>query len=274
MSVLTGPESGTSAAGAEDPSDVALGEGVAAVTMAEDGDLVGCGHEASALPSRAACTPQSVTGTVAPVPGLPGLPGGRRGRARSRAGTVGGAVKGQPKWRRRRPERRPGWTLSPSSSQTWVGSHELLALPSTATRMLQAFTGITPCTGALWLASRWADHAVSGNPASGMHMPLDEPSTSTIAPHAVTGTKTSAASPCCVVGSGCHGQLDELLPSISAITSQTVTGTAASTIPVFCDGPARSGGIAIAPRVPDESDIHRTDGDGARPRRFAPPLRR
>ena len=66
-----------------------------------------------------------------------------------------------------------------------------------------------------------------------MHMPLAEPSASTTTPQAVTGTKASAASPCWVAGSGCCGQSAELFPSISAMTSHTVTGTSASTTPVW-----------------------------------------
>ena len=86
-----------------------------------------------------------------------------------------------------------GTDPAPVVVDTWVGSHELLAVPSTATTTLQAFTGTTPSTGALWLASLVGRSLVSGNPASGMHMPLDEPSASTTAPQAVTGTNTSAA---------------------------------------------------------------------------------
>jgi hypothetical protein len=123
---------------------------------------------------------------------------------------------------------------------TWEGSHELLAVPSTATTTLQAFTGTTPSAGALWLALLVGRSLTSGYPASGMHIPFAEPSTSTTAPHAVTGTKTSAACPRWVAGSACCGQLDELSPSISAITSQTVTGTSASTTPVW----------VLEPRVP------------------------
>ena len=39
------------------------------------------------------------------------------------------------------------------------------------------------------------------------------------------------------MGSDCCGQVEELFPSISAITSQTVTGTSASTVPVCVAGP-------------------------------------
>src|SRR6202042_1086863 len=119
------------------------------------------------------------------------------------------------------------------AAPTCEGSHELLAVPSTATTTLQAFTGTTPSTGALWLASFVGRSLTSGYPASGMHIPLAEPSTSTTAPQAVTGTKTSAACPCWVAGSDCCGQFDELSPSTSAITSQTVTGTSASTTPFW-----------------------------------------
>ena len=75
----------------------------------------------------------------------------------------------------------------------WEGSHELLAVPATATTTLQAFTGMTPSTGALWLPSLVGRSLTRGNPASGMHMPLAEPSTATTAPQAVTGADTSAA---------------------------------------------------------------------------------
>ena len=77
--------------------------------------------------------------------------------------------------------------------ESWAGSHELLAVPSTATTTLHVFTGITPSTGALWFPSVVGRSFTSGNPASGMHIPLAVPSTSTTAPQAVTGTKTSAA---------------------------------------------------------------------------------
>ena len=43
--------------------------------------------------------------------------------------------------------------------------------------------------------------------------------------------------PCWVAGSDCCGQSAELFPSISAMTSQTVTGTSASTTPVWVAGP-------------------------------------
>ena len=160
--------------------------------VAVDGDVVGCGHEASALPWRAACTPHSVTGTVPPVPGLPGLPVDVEAEpgpvqvpsaVPSRAAESAQAETGA----------KTGTDPDPVVVDTWVGSHELLAVPSTATTTLHAFTGRTPSTGALWLPSLVGRSFVSGNPASGMHMPLDEPSASTTAPHAVTGTKTSAA---------------------------------------------------------------------------------
>ena len=117
-----------------------------------EGDVVGCGHEASALPSRAACTPQSVTGTVPPVPGLPGLPVDVEvepvpvqvpSAVPSRAAEIAQAETGA----------KTGTDPAPVVVDTWVGSHELLAVPSTATTTLQAFTGMTPSTGALWLAS-------------------------------------------------------------------------------------------------------------------------
>ena len=63
---------------------------------------------------------------------------------------------------------------------------------STATTTLHAFTGMTPSTGALWLPSVVGRSLTIGKPVSGMHMPLAEPSTATIAPQAVTGAATSA----------------------------------------------------------------------------------
>ena len=57
--------------------------------------------------------------------------------------------------------------------ETCEGSHELLAVPSTATTTLHAFTGMTlSATGAVWLASLVGRSLASGEPASGMHMPL------------------------------------------------------------------------------------------------------
>ena len=182
--------------------------------------------------------PQMVTGTVAPVPGFPAVPIGAKAEpapshvpleSPSRAAATAQIVTGA--------EADAGPV---DVVPTCDGSHELLAVPSTATTTLHAFTGTTPSTGALWLASVVGRSLASGNPASGMHIPFAEPSTSTTAPQAVTGTKTSAASPCWVAGSDCCGQSDELLPSISAITSQTLTGTSASTTPVW----------ALAPLVP------------------------
>ena len=179
--------------------------------------------------------PQMVTGAVAPVPGLPAVPIGVEvepapshvplespSRAAVTAQSVTGAKTG---------------AAPVVVVPTWEGSHELLAVPSTATTTLHAFTGTTASAGALWLASLVGRSLARGKPASGMHIPSAEPSTSTTAPQAVTGTKTSAACPCWVAGSACCGQLDELSPSISAITSQTLTGTSASTTPVWVLGP-------------------------------------
>src|SRR5580698_5066272 len=179
--------------------------------------------------------PQMVTGAVAPVPGLPALPIGAEveptpshvplespSRAAVTAQSVTGAKTGA-----------EPVVVAP----TWDGSHELLAVPSTATTTLHAFTGTTLSTGALWLALLVGRSLTSGYPASGMHIPLAEPSTSTTPPQAVTGTKTSAACPCWLAASACCGQLEELSPSISAITSQTVTGTSASTTPDWVLGP-------------------------------------
>lgn len=189
---LIGPESATRAAGAGVTPGAEAEEGLPTGTVAAEGDVVGCGHEASALPSNAACTPQIVTRTVPPAPGLPGLPvdvevepvrvhvpSAVPSRAAETAQAETGAYSGTD----------PGVV----DVETCEGSHELLAVPSTATTTLHAFIGITPSTGALWLPSLVGRSLVSGNPASGIHMPLDEPSTSTTAPQAVTGTKTSAA---------------------------------------------------------------------------------
>ena len=192
VGALTGPALETRAAGAGAPPEADAEEGVPAGMVAVDGDVVGCGHEASALPSSAACTPQSVTGAVPPVPGLPGLPVEVEvepvpvqvpSAVPSRAAEIEQAETGA----------KTGTDPAPDVGDTWVGSHELLAVPSTATTTLQAFTGMTPSTGALWLPSVVGRSLLSGNPASGMHMPLDEPSASTTAPQAVTGTNTSAA---------------------------------------------------------------------------------
>jgi hypothetical protein len=140
--------------------------------------------------------PQSVTGAVAPVPGSPAVPIGAEpepapsqapfevpSSAAVTAQTVTGA----------KTDAGPAVAVP-----TWVGSHELLAVPSTATTTLHALTGTTPSTGALWLASLVGRSLVNGNPASGMHIPLAEPSTATTAPHAVTGTNRLAACPCWV----------------------------------------------------------------------------
>jgi hypothetical protein len=112
--------------------------------VAVEDDVTGCGHEESALPSKAACTPQSVTGTVAPVPGVPvdvelelepaqvppALPSSAAETAQAEMGAKTG--------------------MDPLGDvvETCEGSHELLAEPSTATTTLHAFTGMTPSTGA------------------------------------------------------------------------------------------------------------------------------
>ena len=114
-----------------------------------------------------------------------------------------------------------------------VGSHELLAAPATATTTLQALTGITPSMGALWLTVSVGRSFTSGNPVSGMHVPFAVPSTSATTLQTVAGAKTSASWPVCATVLGCCGQLAVLFPSISAMTSQTVTGTGASITP-FC----------------------------------------
>jgi hypothetical protein len=200
-----------------------------------DVDTVGPGHDASALPPSAPSMPQTVTGSVTPVPGPPGVPIGivvdsapvhvpleLPSRAAVTAQIVTGALTG----------------TDPVGVVAWCeGSQVLLAEPATATTTLHALTGMTPSTGALWLTSLVGRSLTRGNPASGMHIPLAEPSTSTIAPQAVTGMKTSASWPCWFTSSGRCGQFAELLPSISAITSQTVTGTSASTTPVCVTGP-------------------------------------
>ena len=131
--------------------------------------------------------PQNVSGTVAPLPGLVGVPIGAPVeplptqvplasplRDAATAQTVTGAKTGAD----------PVAVVS-----VWDGSHELFAVPATATTTLHAFTGMTPSTGALWLPSLVGRSLTSGNPASGMHMPLAEPSTSTTAPQAVTGAE-------------------------------------------------------------------------------------
>lgn len=76
VGVLTGPGLATRLTGTGAPPDEAEDDGIPVPEVGEvvDGDVTGCGHEASALPCRAACTPHRVTGTVAPVPVLPGVP--------------------------------------------------------------------------------------------------------------------------------------------------------------------------------------------------------
>ena len=75
VGALTGPglatnDAGIGAAPDEDEDDGPPEPEVGAV----DAAVVGFGHEASALPVSAPWTPQIVTGMVAPVPGLPGVP--------------------------------------------------------------------------------------------------------------------------------------------------------------------------------------------------------
>ena len=113
------------------------------------------------------------------------------------------------------------------------GSHEFDALPATATTALHALIGASPSTGAPWLTSSVGTSLTSGKPALGMHIPVAVPYTSAMTPQTVAGVYRSANWPCCVTVLGCWGQVAVLLPSISAITSHTVTGTAASITP-FC----------------------------------------
>jgi len=109
--------------------------------------------------------PQIVTGAVAPVPGLPGVPIGVEldsapshvpvespSSAAATAQTVTGADTG---------------AEPVAAVPTWEGSHELLAVPSTATTTLHALTGMTPSTGALWLPSLVGRSLTSGNPGVG-----------------------------------------------------------------------------------------------------------
>ncbi len=152
--------------------------------------VVCCAHDASALPLSAASMPQKVTGMVAPVPGVVDVPIGAAVdplpthdalaspfNEAATAHTVSGAVIG----------------ASPVAVvSVCAGSQELFAVPATATTTLQALTGITPSTGALWVPSLVGRSLLSGKAASGMHMPLAEPSTATTAPQAVTGADTSA----------------------------------------------------------------------------------
>jgi len=56
------------------PDQDAVGVAAAEVGLTVDTSVVGCGHEASALPLSAAWMPQTVTGAVAPVPGFPEVP--------------------------------------------------------------------------------------------------------------------------------------------------------------------------------------------------------
>jgi hypothetical protein len=197
-----------------------------------DGEVTGppgIGHEASADPPSAVSIPQIVTGSVTPVPGLPGLPIGRLVepvpvhvpsavpfRAPVTAHTVTGAFTGAD----------PVALVA-----TCVGSHEFEAVPSTATTRLQALTGNTPSTGALWLTLSLGRSFTSVAEPSGMQLAVAVPSTSATAPQAVTGAKTSAACPDCDAVSVSWGQFVVLSPSISTMTLQTVTGTYASTAP-------------------------------------------
>ena len=134
--------------------------------------------------------PQTVTGAVAPVPGLPALPIGAEldpvpvqvaleepSRAAVMAQSVTGAKTG---------------AEPVGVDPTCEGSHELLAEPSTATTTLHAFTGTTPSTGALWLWSLVGRSSESAASLAGWHDPAAEPSTATTTPHAVTGTSASA----------------------------------------------------------------------------------
>src|ERR1700677_2018516 len=134
-----------------------------------------------------------VTGAVAPLPGLPAPPIGVEVEpapshipleSPSSAAVTAQIVKGA------RPGADPDVVVT-----TWEASHELLAVPSTATTTLHAFTGTTPSAGALWLALLVGRSLTSGYPASGMHIPLAEPSTSTTAPQAGTGHKPWAPHP-------------------------------------------------------------------------------
>src|SRR5580700_9427080 len=157
------------------------------VAGVELGDVltVGCGQEAMDVPPRATSMPQMVIGIVTPVPGLPGVPIGPTcvpapvqvplalpSTAAVTAHTVTGTLTG---------------TLPVGVVFRWVGSHWLLAVPSTATTMEHALIGSTPSMGALWLTSLVGRSLTSGKPSTGMHMPLALPSTTAITPHAVIG---------------------------------------------------------------------------------------
>jgi hypothetical protein len=75
VGALSGPGLETTDAGIGAAPDEEADEGLPEPEGgAVDAAVVGFGHEASALPVRAPWTPQIVTGTVAPVPGLPGVP--------------------------------------------------------------------------------------------------------------------------------------------------------------------------------------------------------
>src|ERR1700761_8115860 len=104
--------------------------------------------------------PHSVTGTVPPVPGVPGDP-------------VEVVVDPAPV---QVPSALPSSAADTAQAETRTntgtspddvavaddGSHVLLALPSTATTTLHALTGTTPSTGALWLTSLVGRSFVSG----------------------------------------------------------------------------------------------------------------
>ena len=135
-------------------------------------------------------------------------------------------------------------------------------MPSTATTTLHALTGMTPSTGALWLPSLVGRSLTSGNPASGMHMPLAEPSASTTTPQAVTGTKASAASPCWVAGIGLLRAVCRAVPV--DLRNHVTHGDRDLGIDDarLGRGSARPGGVAVARRVPDETDVDRADAHG------------
>lgn len=200
-----------------------------------EGDVVGSGHAEFAVPPSAASTPQMVTGTDPPVPGPPGVPIGTLvdpapvhvplalpSRAAVTAQIVTGTL----------PVTDPVGVVA-----RWDGSQELLADPDTATTTLHTLIGMTPSIGALCVTSLVGRSLTSGNPASGMHIPVAAPWTSTITPQTVAGAKTSASWPSWLTGPEPCGQLAVLLPSISAITSHTVIGTSASMTPVCETGP-------------------------------------
>jgi len=185
-------------------------------------EVVGCGHNALAVPPRAASMPQIVIGIVTPVPGVPGVPiempvvpapvhtpDALPSSAAVTEQTVTGTLTG---------------TEPVGVVAGCVGSHELLAVPATATTTLQALTGITPSMGALLLTVSVGRSFTSGNPVSDMHMPFAVPSTSAMTPQTVAGTKRSASWPDCDTVLGSCGQLAVLFPSTSAMTSRDAKG--------------------------------------------------